>query len=148
MKPQISADLMMTSPFIFPIRVYYEDTDAGGVVYHSNYLNFFERARTEMLRDLGFEQTTLHAEYGVIFAVRAMQIDFIRPAKFDNLLHASSVINQVKKASLVFEQTLKHDEIILCTASCKIACLNADTFQPTAIPDFLYKQFLMKSNEH
>ncbi|MDD5215697.1 MAG: tol-pal system-associated acyl-CoA thioesterase [Methylococcales bacterium] len=138
----------MTSPFIFPIRIYYEDTDAGGVVYHSNYLNFFERARTEMLRNLGFEHTKLHAEYGVIFAVKAIACDFIRPAKFDDFLHTSSEINQVKKASLIFEQTLKRDEITLCTASCKIVCLKADTFQPTAIPDFLYKQFLTKSNEH
>jgi acyl-CoA thioester hydrolase len=138
----------MNSPFILHIRVYYEDTDAGGVVYHSNYLNFFERARTEMLRDLGFQQTRLRAEYGVIFAVKTIACEFIRPAKFDDLLQASAIINQTKKASLIFEQTLKRDEIMLCTASCKIVCLNADTFSPTAIPDFLLKQFLTKSNEH
>jgi acyl-CoA thioester hydrolase len=138
----------MKNPFVFPIRVYYEDTDAGGVVYHSNYLNFFERARTEMLRDLGFKQTILRKKHGVIFAVKNMQIDFIRPAKFDDFLYASVAISQIKRASLIFEQNLKRDEITLCTASCKIVCLNADTFQPTAIPDFLYKQFLTKSNEH
>lgn len=138
----------MKTPFILPIRVYYEDTDAGGVVYHANYLKFFERARTEMLRELGFEQSILRAEYGVIFAVKNMQIDFIRPAKFDDFLHASSQIKQVKKASLIFKQTLKREEITLCTADCQIVCLNVQTFLPTAIPDFLLKQFLTKSNEH
>lgn len=138
----------MTTPFILPIRIYYEDTDAGGVVYHANYLKFFERARTEMLRSLGVEQSMLRTEYGVIFAVKNMQMDFIRPAKFDDFLQASTEIKQVKKASLIFEQTLRRDEITLCTARCQIVCLNADTFSPTAIPDFLLKQFLTKSNEH
>ncbi len=135
-------------PFVFPIRVYYEDTDAGGVVYHSNYLNFFERARTEMLRDLGFEHDELRAKYGVIFAVRSMQIEYLRPAKLNDLLAVSATISQTKKASLTFKQMIKHDDLTLCTASCRIACLNADNLQPTAIPDFLYKPFLTKSNEH
>jgi acyl-CoA thioester hydrolase len=138
----------MNSPFILHIRVYYEDTDAGGVVYHSNYLNFFERARTEMLRDLGFEQNQLCIENGVIFAVRSMQIEYLRPAKFNDLLQVSAVISQTKKASLIFEQTIKREDVTLCTASCKIACLDASKLQPTAIPDFLYKPFLAKSNEH
>lgn len=138
----------MKTPFILPIRVYYEDTDAGGVVYHSNYLNFFERARTEMLRDLGFEQDELRAQYGVIFAVRSMQIDYLRPAKFNDLVQVSATISQTKKASLTFEQMIKRDDLTLCTASCRIACLTADNLQPTAIPDFLLQQFLTKTNEH
>ena len=138
----------MKTPFIFPIRVYYEDTDAGGVVYHSNYLNFFERARTEMLRDLGFEQNELREKNGVIFAVRSMQIDYLRPAKFNDLLAVSATISQTKKASLTFEQTIKRKDEILCTASCRIVCLDADKFLPIAIPDFLLQQFLTKTNEH
>lgn len=138
----------MNNIFIFPIRIYYEDTDASGVVYHSNYLNFFERARTEMLRELKVEQAILRIEHGIVFAVKNMQIDFIRPAKFDDLLQIKVAISQVKKASVIFEQTLMRDEITLCIARCKIACLTANNFQPTAIPDFLYKQFLTKSNEH
>lgn len=129
----------MILPFVLSIRVYYEDTDAGGVVYHSNYLNFFERARTEMLRDLGFEQDELRAQNGVIFAVRSMQIDYLRPAKFNDLVHVSATISQTKKASLTFEQTIKCGETMLCTCSCRIACLDADKFLPTAIPDFLLK---------
>lgn len=138
----------MNPSFILPIRVYYEDTDAGGVMYHSNYLNFFERARTEMLRDLGFEQDELHTQHGVFFAVRSMQIEYLRPAKFNDLVQVSATISQTKKASLIFEQTLKRDEVTLCTANCKIACLNADKLTPTAIPDFLLQQFLTKTNEH
>jgi acyl-CoA thioester hydrolase len=138
----------MKTPFILPVRVYYEDTDAGGVVYHSNYLNFFERARTEMLRDLGFEQDELHEKNGVIFAVRSMQIEYLRPAKFNDLLAVSATISQTKKASLTFEQIIKRDDVTLCTASCRIACLDADKLQPTAIPDFLLQQFLTKTNEH
>ena len=138
----------MKTPFILPVRVYYEDTDAGGVVYHSNYLNFFERARTEMLRDLGFEQNQLREQSGVIFAVINMQIDYLRPAKFNDLVHVSAVISQLKKVSLTFEQTIKCNEILLCTCSCQVVCLNADKFLPTALPDFLLKQFLTKTNEH
>lgn len=138
----------MKTQFFLPIRVYYEDTDAGGVVYHSNYLNFFERARTEMLRDLGFEQNELREQAGVIFAVRNMQIDYLRPAKFNDLLSVSATISQIKKASLNFEQTITRENVTLCTANCRIACLTAEKLQPTAIPDFLLKQFLAKNNEH
>jgi acyl-CoA thioester hydrolase len=138
----------MKIPFILPIRVYYEDTDAGGVVYHSNYLNFFERTRTEMLRHLGFQQNELREEYGVIFAVRSMQIEYLSPAKFNDLVQVSATISQTKKASLTFEQSIKRDEVTLCTASCKIACLDSTKLSPKAIPDFLLKQFLTETNEH
>jgi acyl-CoA thioester hydrolase len=138
----------MKTPFILPIRVYYEDTDAGGVVYHSNYLNFFERTRTEMLRHLGFQQNELREEYGVIFAVRSMQIEYLSPAKFNDLVQVSATISQTKKASLTFEQSIKRDEVTLCTASCKIACLDSIKLSPKAIPDFLLKQFLTETNEH
>jgi acyl-CoA thioester hydrolase len=138
----------MKIPFILPIRVYYEDTDAGGVVYHSNYLNFFERTRTEMLRHLGFQQNELREEYGVIFAVRSMQIEYLSPAKFNDLVQVSATISQTKKASLTFEQSIKRDEVTLCMASCKIACLDSTKLSPKAIPDFLLKQFLTETNEH
>lgn len=133
----------MKNDFVMPVRVYYEDTDAGGVVYHANYLNFFERTRTEMLRELGFEQDQLREEYGVIFAVRAMQIDYLRPARFNDLLHVSATIVELKKASLVFEQTIKCGDVNLCTCHCRVACIEASKMQPTAIPDFLLTQFLM-----
>ncbi len=133
----------MKNDFVMSVRVYYEDTDAGGVVYHANYLNFFERARTEMLRELGFEQDQLRDDYGIIFAVRAMQIDYLRPARFNDLLHVSAAIVELKKASLVFEQTIKNGDVNLCTCHCRVACVDAHKMQPTAIPDFLLKQFLI-----
>ena len=133
----------MKNDFVMPVRVYYEDTDAGGVVYHANYLNFFERARTEMLRELGFEQDQLREEHGVMFAVRAMQIDYLRPARFNDLLHVSATIVELKKASLVFEQTIKFGDVNLCICHCRVACIEASKMQPTAIPDFLLKQFLI-----
>jgi acyl-CoA thioester hydrolase len=133
----------MKNAFVMSVRVYYEDTDAGGVVYHANYLNFFERARTEMLRELGFEQNQLRDDYGIIFAVRAMQIDYLRPARFNDLLHVSATIVELKKASLVFEQTIKNGDANLCTCHCRVACIDVSKMQPTAIPDFLLKQFLI-----
>ena len=133
----------MKNAFVMSVRVYYEDTDAGGVVYHANYLNFFERARTEMLRELGFEQDQLRDDYGIIFAVRAMQIDYLRPARFNDLLHVSAAIVELKKASLVFEQTIKNGDVNFCTCHCRVACIDAIKMQPTAIPDFLLKQFLI-----
>lgn len=133
----------MKNAFVMSVRVYYEDTDAGSVVYHANYLNFFERARTELLRELGFEQNQLRDDYGIIFAVRAMQIDYLRPARFNDLLHVSATIVELKKASLVFEQTIKNGDVNLCTCHCRVACIDAIKMQPTAIPDFLLKQFLI-----
>ena len=133
----------MRNFFVMPTRVYYEDTDAGGVVYHANYLHFFERARTEMLRELGFEQDQLRSVHGIIFAVRAMQIDYLQPAKFNDLLQISATVVELKKASLVFEQSIRRGEETLCTGHCRVACIDANTLRPTAIPDFLLKLFLL-----
>lgn len=125
--------------FTWPIRVYYEDTDAGGVVFHSNYLNFFERARTEMLRSMGHEQNALRADYGMIFIVRSAQIDYLKPARFNDLLTASVRVTETKKVSLVFEQEITRDNDILCKGIFRIACLDANTMTPKAIPQHLFK---------
>lgn len=123
--------------FINPIRIYYEDTDAGGVVYYANYLKFFERARTEMLRALGHEQDQLKAEANIIFVVRSVQVDYLRPALFNDLLQVSSEVTEAKKASLSFSQYISRDGVVLCTAIIRIACLDATTMRPKAIPDYL-----------
>ncbi|MBU0498870.1 MAG: tol-pal system-associated acyl-CoA thioesterase [Gammaproteobacteria bacterium] len=120
--------------FILPIRVYYEDTDAGGVVYHTNYLKFMERARTEWLRSLGFEQDRLREEAGVVFAVRGMELEFLKPARFNEMLEATASIKQFGKASLVFNQTVVRGDECLCRALVKVACIDIDRFKPTAIP--------------
>jgi acyl-CoA thioester hydrolase len=123
--------------FTFPIRIYYEDTDAGGVVYYANYLKFFERARTEMLRVIGHEQDDIKANAGVIFAVRSVQVDYLRPALFNNLLQVTSDVTDIKKASLTFNQQIRRDDELLCTGIIRIACLDAHTLRPKAIPEYL-----------
>ncbi|MBF0255228.1 MAG: tol-pal system-associated acyl-CoA thioesterase [Gammaproteobacteria bacterium] len=120
--------------FLWSVRVYYEDTDAGGVVYHSNYLNFMERARTEWLRALGFEQHLLRQELGVVFAVSSLQIQFIRPARFDDALLVGSRLAQSGRASLVFAQEVRRDAEVLCRAEVRVASLDVNKFKPVAIP--------------
>jgi acyl-CoA thioester hydrolase len=125
------------SEFSWPVRVYYEDTDTGGVVYHSNYLNFMERARTEWLRSIRIEQDQLRDEHNCIFAVHSMQLKFRKPARFNNLLTVTSTVNKVAGASLEFEQKIMRDDELLCDAIVKIACLNAESFRPMSIPTFI-----------
>ncbi|KAF3981721.1 MAG: tol-pal system-associated acyl-CoA thioesterase [Methylococcales symbiont of Hymedesmia sp. n. MRB-2018] len=126
--------------FHWPIRVYYEDTDAGGVVFYANYLKFFERARTEMLRELGFEQDQLRSEQNLIFAVRSVQIDYLRSGHFNELLNISAEITLLKKASFNFEQIASLDGTALCRANVRIACLQADTMAPKKIPTFILQK--------
>lgn len=120
--------------FNWPVRVYYEDTDAGGVVFYANYLKFFERARTELLRSSGFEQDRLLATEGVLFVVRSVQVDYLRPARFNDLLAVSAKVEERKKTSLVFGQAVSRDQEILCTAQVRIACLDAQSMKPKPIP--------------
>ncbi|BCG64052.1 MAG: acyl-CoA thioester hydrolase [Methyloprofundus sp.] len=127
----------MKKNFNWPVRVYYEDTDAGGVVFYANYLKFYERARTEMLRDMGFEQDQLIAEHAVIFVVRSVQVDYLQPAKFNDLINVTAGLSLVRSASLTFEQTITRADDRLSTATIRIACLDAATMRPKLIPDFL-----------
>ncbi|MGB2078259.1 MAG: tol-pal system-associated acyl-CoA thioesterase [Vibrio sp.] len=123
-----------TKSFQWPVRVYYEDTDAGGVVYHANYLNFFERARTEYLRSLEINQHSL-LELKTGFVVRHMDIDFIQAAKLDDQLVVHTQVTQIKRASLDFCQKLVNlDGLVLCSAQVKIACVNMEKMKPQAIP--------------
>lgn len=123
--------------FEWTVRVYYEDTDSGGVVYYANYLKFMERARTEFLRKLGFEQDQLIAQQNTVFAVRSVQVDYKSPARFNDLLVVTAKLIEMKKASMLFEQTISlsdHPQNILCQGQIRIACLQADSFKPQAIP--------------
>ena len=126
----------MSNEFIWPIRVYYEDTDAGGVVYYANYLKFFERARSEWLNDLHIDQSRLLDE-GVAFVVRHADIDFVRPARLNEQLEIISTIIDLRGVSLVFKQQLfrQNDrQQLLCEAEIKVACLQLDSFTPCRIP--------------
>lgn len=120
--------------FVWSVRVYYEDTDSGGVIYHANYLKFMERARTEWLRSLGFEQDGL-LKRGILFAVRAVQVDFLQPGYFNQLLRVVCQIQQLGRASITFAQEVRHAKQLLCVARVKIACLNATTLRPQRIPE-------------
>lgn len=128
----------MNAPsFTWPVRVYYEDTDAGGVVYHAAYLRFMERARTEWLRALGFEQDALRERYGILFAVRRLAIEYRRPARLDDLLHVTAALSGNGRVSFDFEQQVlaADDTTRCCRAQVNIACLTADGLRPTRIPD-------------
>jgi acyl-CoA thioester hydrolase len=121
--------------------VYYEDTDHGGVVYYANYLKFMERARTEWLRARGAEQDVLAEQHGVIFAVRSVQMDYLKPARFNQLLSVSAEAVETGKASMTFKQevTLITDEgggsgELLCRGQIRIACLDAQSLRPRPIP--------------
>ena len=128
---------MKIKKFIWPIRVYYEDTDAGGVVFYANYLKFFERARTEMLRAMGYEQDELIVNEGIIFVVRSVQVDYLRSARFNEQIQVSAEVTFAKKASLTFEQLITRGDEVLCTSVIRIACLDAKTMRPKAIPENL-----------
>ncbi len=125
--------------FLWPVRVYYEDTDSGGVVYYANYLKFMERARTEWLRHLGLEQDELIAHDGVIFAVRSVQVDYLLPARFNEALSVSAKVLEQGRASLIFEQKIRRttDESVLCQGQIKLACLDSQSFKPRALPAVL-----------
>ncbi len=127
----------MSKQFIWPIRVYYEDTDAGGVVFYANYLKFFERARTEMLRAMGYEQDELIVNEGIIFVVRSVQVDYLSQARFNELLQVSSEVITAKKASLTFEQVITRGDEVLCKSIIRIACLDAVSMRPKVIPENL-----------
>jgi acyl-CoA thioester hydrolase len=114
--------------------VYYEDTDAGGVVFYANYLKYFERARTEMLRNLGFEQDDLLTEQNVIFVVRSVNIDYLKPARFNEQLDVSAKVIECQKTNLTFEQQVSCQQQPLCRGVIRIVCLDAQKMKPKLIP--------------
>ncbi|MEW6353066.1 MAG: tol-pal system-associated acyl-CoA thioesterase [Pseudomonadota bacterium] len=122
--------------FIWPVRVYYEDTDSGGVVYYANYLKFMERARSEWLRSLGFEQDELARSLGVLFVVRAVTMNFCKPGRFNELLNVSVKVAERGKATLSFEQNVMNsmDNAVLCSGRVKLACVDAATWNPRPVP--------------
>jgi acyl-CoA thioester hydrolase len=148
--------------FSWPIRVYYEDTDSGGVVYYANYLKYMERARTELLRSIGYEQDQLKQEQGIIFAVRSANIQYKKPARFNDELNVITSISSLGKASILFRQAVyletDHARLaqqiqqvsmpqektkqprLLSEAEIKIACLNAKKFTPQSIPAPIIKK--------
>ncbi len=126
--------------FFWRVRVYWEDTDAGGVVFYANYLKFMERARTEWLRSLGFEQDSLSREDDILFAVSKVELVFKNPARLDDALTVSARIIERGKASLTFFQEVRKEDrnnTLLCSGRVKIVCLDARRFRPQPIPQRL-----------
>lgn len=121
--------------FVWPVRVYYEDTDSGGVVYYANYLKFLERARTEWLRALGFDQSELLSDYNVIFVVRRVEIDYLRPAVFDDMLAVTVKVHGEGRSWIELDQAVEREgEDPLVKSRVKIVCVNGQTFKPVGIP--------------
>ncbi|MFT5427183.1 MAG: acyl-CoA thioester hydrolase [Gammaproteobacteria bacterium] len=135
---KVNAD---NNEFNLQVRVYYEDTDAGGVVYHTNYLKFMERARTEWLRHAGFEQDILIDEKEILFAVRKISIDYNKPALFNDLLNIKTRIIEQRKVSFIFEQLVFNQaEEMICNAEIKIVCIDSNTLKPKPIPETILSE--------
>jgi acyl-CoA thioester hydrolase len=131
----------MPETFTWMARVYYEDTDASGVAYHAAYLRFFERARTEWLRAMGQGQEQLRLTSGLAFTVANMEIDFLKPARLDDELKITVRIDEVRRASLMFEQTAHRraqPELMLARAKVRVACVEAASFRPRPLPESLF----------
>ena len=124
--------------FSWPIRVYYEDTDATGVVYHARYLQYFERARTEWLRARGLSQQELRSRHQVVFTLSNLEVDYLRPARLDDELVATAVLSQLRRVSFTFSQVLHYKgrpDAVLARARVRVGCVGEASFKPCALPD-------------
>ncbi len=132
------------SAFTLPVRIYYEDTDAGGVVYYANYLKFFERCRTEWLREIGYRQADLLRDPGIAFVVRSVRVDFLKPARLDDELVVGLEVEKISRAQLFFRQHIRRADAHseggwqeLVSGSIHIVCVNSTLMKATSIPAFL-----------
>lgn len=122
-------------PNSFKYRIYYEDTDLGGVVYYANYLKFFERARTDFLRSKNIIQTKLAEDSEIIFVVRSCQIEYLKPAKMDDLIEVFVKVKEIGKVSISMQQEIKLNDEILCKMDVTIVCVDSNNFKPKRIPE-------------
>jgi len=135
---------LKTAPFVWHLRVYFEDTDAGGVVYHSRYLNFFERARTELLRAMGVSQTDLKEKHGLIWVVLEISVKFRKAARLDDELLVSAELQWVKGVRQGFRQemTRKSDGKVVATAELSAVMLHADSLRPARVPAWIKERLI------
>jgi acyl-CoA thioester hydrolase len=124
----------------FPVRVYYEDTDAAGVVYYANYLKFMERARTEWLRELGYEQTELAREQGIVFVARSIAVEYLKPARLDDKLEIVSRIDSASRAQIVFNQRAERAGDLLTTSRIQIVCVDPEHGKVSAMPRRIHEK--------
>jgi acyl-CoA thioester hydrolase len=127
----------MPSVFTWTVRVYYEDTDAGGIVYYANYLKFFERARTEWLRALGIHQQDLLDQDGVAFVVRSASVEYISAARLDDELKLTLSVEKLGRASIQFFQQAWRGDTLLSSANVKVGCVDKAAMRPRSLPDFV-----------
>ncbi|UJP05929.1 MAG: tol-pal system-associated acyl-CoA thioesterase [Nitrosomonas sp.] len=125
---------MQLNYFALPVRVYYQDTDAGGVVYHSTYLNFMERARYEWLRESGFNANSLNEHHKVLFMIRSIAIDYVKPALLDDLLHITVSVNEVGRSRITLFQEVLRSHVRLVSATVHVVCVGAEILKPVSIP--------------
>jgi acyl-CoA thioester hydrolase len=125
--------------FVWPIRVYYEDTDAGGIVFYANYLKFFERARTEWLRGCGVDQHRLATEAGVLFVVRSTAVDYRSPARLDDVVTIVSRVERLRRVSVDFIQAAWRGDTLLATGAIRVACVEQTAMRPIPIPDHVHE---------
>ncbi len=128
--------------YSLPVRVYFQDTDAGGVVYHASYVNFLERARTEWLRDIcGYSNAGLMQEFGMVFVVRSLRLDYLKPALLDDLLAVSARVRDVGRSRVTLRQDVLRGDEVLVEAEVHLVCVMADSFKPVAVPEALRKKW-------
>jgi acyl-CoA thioester hydrolase len=134
------------TPFEHKVRVYYEDTDAGGIVYYANYLKFYERARTEWLRSLGYEQQALASEHGLFFVVRRVEADYLQSARLDDQLHVSVRIERLGRVAIEFSQEIRKGDVLLSRCRTKVGCVSGEVFRPCELP-LAIRQRIEKSSD-
>ena len=127
----------MAEQFSWSVRVYYEDTDAGGIVYYGNYLKFMERARTEWLRSRGIDVARLADTDRLMFTVRAITLEFLKPARLSDNLDVSVAVGRMRKVSVELEQAVVRAGDVLCAGQVRLACVDVDTLKPRAMPETL-----------
>jgi acyl-CoA thioester hydrolase len=124
--------------------VYFQDTDAGGVVYNASYVNFMERARTEWLRSQGYSNAGLMREFGVMFVVRTMTLDYLRPALLDDMLCVTAQVKEIGRSRLTLLQSVRREDVLLTTGEVHLVCVSRDTFKPVRVPEMLSEQWNIK----
>ena len=127
--------------FSLPVRVYFHDTDAGGVVYHASYLNFMERARTEWLRTHGYSNAGLMKEFGMVFVVRSLKLDYLKPALLDDLLDITAQIKDIGRSRISLLQTVRRGAEVLTEAEVHLVCVSLESFKPVSVPEVLRGQW-------
>ena len=127
----------MSERFNWPVRVYFQDTDAGGVVYHASYVNFMERARTEWLRSCGYSNAGLMQTFGVMFVVRTMKLDYLKPALLDDMLEVTAEVIEIGRSKLILQQTVRRGDELLTEGVVHLVCVAKESFKPTRVPEAL-----------